>query len=145
MSGQLTFNKTRNGSGTRMYGKLVWGTDEYDAVSGGYGKGALIDGAYSIRKKHAVEGDEKTMSAGYLNPMTKEGWFLPIEPKFVTKRKGFGIHPDGNKPGTLGCIGLQGVDIDRFWKKWNKTPMDKRPSSVTVQTIMIRHSADSGT
>ena len=37
---------------------------------------------------------------------SKHCWFCPIEPVFDTVRSGLGIHPDGNLPGTQGCIGV---------------------------------------
>ncbi len=34
----------------------------------------------------------------------------PITSSFPTNRMGFGIHPDGNVPGTAGCIGATSND-----------------------------------
>jgi hypothetical protein len=33
------------------------------------------------------------------------GWSLDLDPKFKTDRDLLRIHPDGNVPGTEGCIG----------------------------------------
>jgi len=131
---QLTLVKTSKGVGTRMNAKLKWLTDEYEVVTGGYGKGAIPDGIYTIEVYKAVEGDKSTMKAGFINPATGQGWFLPLTPKFNTTRHGFGIHPDGNKPGTKGCVGLQGKDIINFWNKWRRTPMKTRPDKIIVST-----------
>lgn len=131
---QIMFVKTSKGEGTRMLGKLKWLADEYEVITGGYGKGAIPDGMYTIEVYRAVEGDKSSMSSGFVNPLTGRGWFLPLVAKFSTTRHGFGIHPDGNLPGTKGCVGLQGKDVRRFWSKWTKTPMDMRPTSLLVTT-----------
>lgn len=132
MSVQLTFNKTSKGKGTRILGKLKWLNDEYEVITGGYGKGALPDGLYSIEVYKAVEGDKSTMKLGFINPITGRGWFLPLTPKFSTSRHGFGIHPDGNLPGNKGGISLQHLDAKKFWDKWLKTPLKSRPTSLLV-------------
>ncbi|HEB94106.1 MAG TPA: hypothetical protein ENI94_11700 [Gammaproteobacteria bacterium] len=134
MSMQISFIKTSKGTGTRMLGKLKWFPDEYEVVTGGYGKGAIPDGPYDIGVYKAVEGDRASMKSGFINPITGRGWFLPLSAKFSTARYGFGIHPDGNLPGTKGCVGLQGGDIKKFWDKWMRTPLKMRPSSLLVTT-----------
>ena len=47
---------------------------------------------------------------------------------------GFGIHPDGNPPGTKGCLELQGVDIKIFGKNGGNTPLPTRISQLHVVT-----------
>ena len=132
MSLQITFTKTKKGDGSRMLGTLKWGSDEYDVVTGGYGKGQIPDGVYIIEVRKVVVGNDTTMQSGFVNPSTKRGWFIPLTPKFTTNRHGFGIHPDGNLPGTKGCLGLQGDDIKKFWDKWMRTPINSRPGSLLV-------------
>ena len=134
---QITFVKTSKGKGTRMLGKLKWLADECLVVSGGYGRGAIPDGIYGIDIYRAVEGDRSSMKSGFVDPSNGRGWYLPLVPKFSTSRHGFGIHPDGNLPGTKGCLGLQGKDIWRFWDKWNRTPMNMRPTLLLVTTNLI--------
>ncbi len=134
MAGQITFTKKKAGDGSRMIGKLTWGVDEYEVVTGGYGKGPIPDGAYDIEVYNAVVGDSSSMRSGFVNPLNGGGWFLPLTPKFSTTRDGFGIHPDGNLPGTKGCVGLQGEDTKRFWDKWISTGMTTRPGSLVVTT-----------
>ena len=130
----MSFIKTSKGTGSRMMGKLKWSVDEYEVVTGGYGKGAIPDGLYDIEVYNAVEGDKTSMKTGFINPATGRGWFLPLSPKFSTTRHGFGIHPDGNLPGTKGCVGIQDKDIKRFWDKWTRTPLKMRPTSLLVMT-----------
>jgi hypothetical protein len=132
----LKFVKTENGIGSRVIGKLYWDEDEYDVVSGGYGKGAIPDGSYDIERYKAVAGDISTMKSGFVNPVNGRGWFLPLTPKFSTTRHGFGIHPDGNLPGTKGCVGLQGADIKKYWDKWMKTSLKNRPDSLQVSSVI---------
>jgi hypothetical protein len=132
----LKFVKTENGIGSRVIGKLYWDEDEYDVVSGGYRKGAIPDGSYDIERYKAVAGNISTMKSGFVNPVNGRGWFLPLTPKFSTTRHGFGIHPDGNLPGTKGCVGLQGADIKKYWDKWMKTSLKNRPDSLQVSSVI---------
>ena len=133
----LKFVKAKNGTGSRIIGKLQWGTDEYEVVSGGYGRGAIPNGFYDVERYKAVAGDASTMKSGFVNPANGRGWFLPLTPKFATARHGFGIHPDGNLPGTKGCVGLQGADMKRFWDKWMRTNIKARPNSLQVSSVLV--------
>ena len=63
------------------------------APKGIYEIGRLIDLAFC--KQNIAYCDE-----------SKQCWFCPVEPAFDTHRNGLGIHPDGNLPGTQGCIGI---------------------------------------
>lgn len=134
MTTAIRFVKTAQGTGSRVLGHLKWGSDEYEVVSGGYGKGPIPNGTYDIERYNAVTGDKATMKSGFINPINGRGWFLPLKPQFTTARHGFGIHPDGNLPGTKGCVGLQGGDIKKFWDKWMRTAIKARPSSLVVST-----------
>ena len=131
---KLTFVKDEQGEGSRELGTLSWGSSKYNVITGGYGKGALPDGDYTVEVRKAVVGDSTTMASGFVNPANDRGWILPLTPLFTTARGGFGIHPDGNKPGTKGCVGLQGADIKLFWDKWLRTSMANRPVTLTVST-----------
>ena len=76
------------------------------------------------------------MKSGFVNPANGRGWFLPLTPRFSTSRHGFGIHPDGNLPGTKGCVGLQGADIKKSWDKWMRTSLKGRPDSLQVSSVI---------
>ena len=56
------------------------------------------------------------------------GFFLPIYPKFNTNRGKvggrLGIHPDGNKPGTLGCIGITEENTKSFYDAIRLVPIN---------------------
>jgi hypothetical protein len=80
---------------------------QFPAVSGPYGKGELPTGAYSVAS--AVSLHDVPANEAYRDKAGNT-WFAPLKPLFATERKGFGIHPDGNVPGTLGCIGLTAED-----------------------------------
>lgn len=110
--------------------KMAWGPDFYKAVTGLFGKRALPSGAYLIKVRNVVVSPN---GKGFMDNLTSKSWFIPIEPVFTTKRNGLGIHPDGGRKGTLGCIGFQGADSDRFWKKWLQTALDQRPTSLIVK------------
>lgn len=136
---QLSFVKIQKGNGSRMLGRLEWGHFKYEVITGGYGRGAIPDGLYEIEVYRAAEGNRQTMQPGFVNPTTGQGWFLPLKPQFNTSRYGFGIHPDGNLPGTMGCLGLQGDDIQKFWSKWKVTPMEYRPRFLLVTTSLVEN------
>ena len=111
-------------------GILKWNEQSYSARSGGFGKGPLPTGKYTVDVKHAVE--SKNLGSGFLDPLSKKRWFIPIEPDFTTDRKKLGIHPDGPPAGTEGCIGLKGASANLFFTKWNRTSISSRPTKLTV-------------
>jgi hypothetical protein len=108
---------------------LSWDADMYQAVTGPWGLGPLPRGEYTIKVHDVVE---NSLNPGLIDPITKKSWFIPIVANFQTKRNSLGIHPDGNVPGTEGCIGLQGADAARFYKKWISVPIGVRPTTLTV-------------
>jgi hypothetical protein len=118
----LTFNKKT--------GYLTWGAVHYKAISGPHGKGVMPSGTYTIKVRHAVVGNG--LKSSYEDTATGNRWFIPLEPQFGTSRHGFGIHPDGNVPGTLGCIGLNASDAGSFWNRWNSAGITSRPDRVVV-------------
>lgn len=109
--------------------RLTWEASHYDGVSGPHGL-ALPIGQYTIEVRRAVT--SSSLSSSFENTETGNKWFLPIKPKFSTPRSGFGIHPDGNVHGTLGCIGLLPTSATAFWRRWVSKPVASRPTSLTV-------------
>lgn len=75
------------------------------AVSGPYGNGPAPKGSYRITPPVAIDPTADS-NKGFLDPKGN-AWFAALHPEFETDRIGLGIHPDGNVPGTLGCIGIQ--------------------------------------
>lgn len=72
--------------------------------SGPFGKGAAPPGVYEIGRVVELAQVPGT------KPFTDYfgfAWWAKLFPTFTTERTGLGIHPDGNVPGTLGCIGVK--------------------------------------
>jgi len=70
------------------------------ATSGPWGKGPLPNGVYNGGNLRAPRNKKgMTCSDG-------ASWSLNLSPTFQTSRTNLEIHPDGNVPGTLGCIGV---------------------------------------
>ena len=86
------------------FGDVTTTVDSYDAVAGGFGNGAPENGEYTVDNYRARG---KTGSESGFN---KDGvsFTYDLNPEFDTGRTLLRIHPDGNKEGTLGCIGLSG-------------------------------------
>ena len=86
--------------------KLSWKNRSWDAVSGPWGKGVLPNGVYTIERRKLTE--YTTNIGNGFKDETGKGYFIPLTPTFdIGGRTGFGIHPDGNKPGTKGCVGIR--------------------------------------
>jgi hypothetical protein len=120
-----------SGSSSRVSGRLKMGAASYTALSGGYGKGFLPSGHYTVRTRNVVVGDATPVKAYTVG---SAAFFIPIEPQFTTSRSGFGIHPDGNTTGTLGCIGLLGAAAADFWRAWMALELDARPTTLIVRS-----------
>ncbi len=121
-------------SGRKAVGRLVWGDKEYAAISGPYGAGYIEAGDYTVKVREVATGPD--MEPAYClvdSGGTKVCYFIPLKPNFTTGRTGIGIHPDGNVSGTEGCIGLQEPDFEKFWTRWNATPMNDRPTLLKVK------------
>lgn len=71
---------------------------EVPAVSGPWGKGRLPAGNYNGKNLRKRKDNKAMMCNG-------SGWSLDLDPTFRTDRTLLRIHPDGNVPGTEGCIG----------------------------------------
>ena len=83
------------GSTTELLG--VW-----DALSGGWGKGPLEEGKYECYDARSLPDDKDHIA------FKRDGgaWVMSLLPLFKTVRFDLAVHPDGNLPGTLGCIGI---------------------------------------
>ncbi len=115
---------------------LTWPSKNlsWNAVSGPFGAGALPLGLYDIGRRE-ITGYTNKVDVPYRDK-TGMGFFVPIFPKFKTNRGKsggrLGIHPDGNKPGTLGCIGI----TDSTTKSFHDAIRLTSPSSkLTLQVI----------
>ncbi|MCP4704584.1 MAG: murein L,D-transpeptidase [candidate division Zixibacteria bacterium] len=77
----------------------------WPAISGPFGKGKLPAGEYYITEPVEIKSTAKKYEP--YRDKTGFAWWCRIIAQFETERSGFGIHPDGNIPGTLGCIGIR--------------------------------------
>lgn len=79
--------------------------------SGKFGKGALPEGLYKASLPTTMPDTKDAL------PFKKEGfpWLSVLVPQFKTDRTELCIHPDGNVYGTLGCLGIQKMDIAFFY------------------------------
>jgi len=75
---------------------------EYDCRSGGWGKGPLEVGEYSIISLSSPQ-EIKKLEDRDAYTLFDFGWFARLIIKFQSERKNLGLHPDGNVPGSLGC------------------------------------------
>jgi len=83
----------------------------HTAYSGGWGNGMLPEGKYVIDR---IVGPQDIIEHKNADAYTlfNFGWFFAITPQFKTTRSGFGLHPDGNVKGSLGCIVFPFKDLD---------------------------------
>jgi hypothetical protein len=77
--------------------------DKFAAQSGGYGKGELPTGEYMIDWFITPE-DMATRKTKDAYTLFNFGWAFNMKPLFSTDRTELMLHPDGNVPGSLGCI-----------------------------------------
>ena len=87
----------------------------FNCVSGGYNRGTLPIGLYSVKKPLKLDDTENNKA------YKKESfpWVAKLFPKGICiddkgKRTGLFIHPDGNVEGTLGCLGILQNDIQCY-------------------------------
>jgi RHS repeat-associated protein len=122
--GQGTLNHLDNN------GNIV---QSWSAVSGPYIPGPLPQGDYTLSGPPLPVDPTASENAPYCDP-SDNCWFQPLKPNFDTDRgkKGgrLGIHPDGNKPGTEGCIGVtteDTKDLYNFLKKNKGLHLNVKP------------------
>src|SRR4051812_15449669 len=97
----ITFEITTR-SGLQADGRLKWPDRHLDssAVSGPFGRGCLPTGIYTASRAQLLD---RPANSPYCDPGNR-CWMQLITPTFATDRTDLGIHPDGNVPGTEGCI-----------------------------------------
>src|SRR5258706_10600792 len=111
---EITYTITAK-SGSKSTGKLKWAAKglESDAISGPYGEGSLPTGTYKALRSKLLDKQPSDSNGAYCDTNNK-CWLQALAPDFETDRTELGIHPDGNVPGTQGCIGIRAADT----KKW---------------------------
>jgi hypothetical protein len=76
--------------------------DSFSAVSGPHGNGAIPSGEWNTGNVISPTGNVGMSVDG-------SDFAISLDANFdLNGRSGFYIHPDGNVPGTLGCVGLNG-------------------------------------
>lgn len=95
-------------------GNLCIGVHHWECISGAYGNGALPKGEYKIDKCYKLK-PTKNKTEAYTGKNFP--WVAKLTPQFETDRTGLLIHPDGNKEGTRGCIGIlkKENDTEVYW------------------------------
>ena len=87
-------------------------------VSGPFGNGPLPAGQYTLGP--AIDIDPTAPENAPFMDGEGNAWFAKLTPTFDTDRSGFGVHPDGNVPGTLGCIGILRDDTTEIRKMFDR-------------------------
>jgi hypothetical protein len=74
-------------------------------VAGGFGNGVPENDLYTVNNYQ-----DRSLSGWYNKGMNRDGlgFSYNLNPQFNTGRSLLRIHPDGNKEGNLGCVGLSG-------------------------------------
>ena len=88
--------------------------NSWPAGSGPWGSGQLPPGKYTLPSSPVPVPPDHPRRSSYCD-YAGNCWWQPITPNFPTNRTGFGIHPDGNVPGTAGCIGATDKDTTSLW------------------------------
>lgn len=127
---EINSTHQEKGKPSKASGNLRFNQKAFKVTSGGFGKGMLPYGTYVVKVHNVVD---KNLGDGF--KIGKTQFFIPIEIVGNSTRHGLGIHPDGNKPGTQGCIGVQGADAEKFWKSWCALPLKSRPMKLLVTTL----------
>ena len=96
----------------------------WHAVSGPHGNGTLPFGSYSLGETMRDKNPNNPKHKAFCDPVSN-CWSKPIIPDFETQRDNFAMHPDGNIPGTLGCIGLTDHDTKEVYNILKQYPTGK--------------------
>lgn len=87
----------------KLFDPFAFDHANWQAISGPWGNGNAPSGVYLVGPRVEIE------AGGNNEPFTDAAglaWWAGLTPKFKTDRTRLGIHPDGNVPGTRGCIGV---------------------------------------
>lgn len=99
----------------RVTGTLTVNGHEYTFRSGGFGRGSLPTGTYTVTP-HLWSRSNASMSVdgvGYSFAVSDK-----FDPRVGGTRRLLRIHPDGGTPGTEGCIGIVGRgDVQRRFRE----------------------------
>lgn len=116
--------------GGLAYGTLSWKKKNLStgAVSGPYGRKELPLGLYHIQRGDLLD---KVGEDPFCDSL-RTCWMQVIRPQFSTARTELGIHPDGNKLGTKGCIGMFDADTRPWFDAFKSVP---RTETITLEVL----------
>lgn len=85
----------------------------YQFRNGGGGRGFIPGGTYTVTGREPLApSDRRPMTIGRVGykyrVLTNNGSPSIPDPRYQEPRSGILIHPDGNVPGTMGCVGIVG-------------------------------------
>lgn len=104
--------RLENKDNQMMLGRITVKSNTYYFTSGGFGRGNLPRGTYTITKHRNTRSGESysTDGVGYSFAVSdiEDDRFKGRKGKMGEKRTLLRIHPDGGKLGTNGCIGILG-------------------------------------
>ena len=105
--GELTLRDPNTGE--------VLGTYQFN--NGGFQKGSIPEGTYEVSFPRLRDKDGMVVDGfGFSFDLTQQGMAdgTANDPRYSSPRVDLRIHPDGNNPGTAGCIGIiGGADVQR--------------------------------
>lgn len=105
--------------------------DIWDGVSGPWGRGRLPEGIYNVTDIVALP--NVPANNAYCDA-TGSCWWAPLQPRFQTNRTSLGIHPDGNLPGTEGCVGVSNSNTSDFLRRLRDYgPSPENPLELEVE------------
>jgi len=110
-------------------------------VAGGFGSGAPQNGKYT------VDTYQNRRKNYWYNPgmnLHGVGFSFNLNPQFKTSRDLLRIHPDGNKKGTLGCIGVTGTKEELLKFEETMKNILKQQKSIGA-TINIKNNPNNST
>lgn len=102
---QITRTTNAGARNQMVSGQITVNGNTYDFRSGGFGRGSLPKGTYTVTR-HLDSRNDRSMSVGGV------GYSFAVSDKYDSRvgatRSLLRIHPDGGSAGTEGCIGIVG-------------------------------------
>ena len=92
----------------------------WPARSGPFGRGRIDPGKYRLGPVTAI--DPNAVENEPFRDPCGLAWWCPLTPLFDTIRTGLGLHPDGNIPGTEGCVGITADNTRTLFFALKKSP-----------------------
>jgi peptidoglycan hydrolase-like protein with peptidoglycan-binding domain len=115
----------------RVDGTMTVNGHAYHFRSGGYGRGSLPTGTYTVTP-HLWSRNDRSMSVGGV------GYSFAVSDKYDPRvggtRRLLRIHPDGGSPGTEGCIGIVGgAEVQRRFREDMRRELERNGGRYTLR------------